>query len=710
MTVSTELGLLEARGTLGEEPGLVGSELQFDLQAPSLSRMAGSYGLPRLPDEPIEISGSAVLEAEGVRTIGPIVLQVQNVTATVDGLLRSVRGLYGSRLNYSLDGPNLAGLVNAFADTEFVPTQPYSLTGVLEIENDGFGFRNVSGRLGNSNVALDGLLIPVRGLTNTRFELVADGPEIDEIVPDAIDIELRPGPYSLSGAFTFGADALELDDIRLERESGEFEFDLDIGRTERRLVFSVDADGRDIRSLLSRVEGIEAEPAPFSIDTRGEFYDKRLTLDDLDITIGEATMDASGDLDLAEDARSTRFRFDLAIPNLAELGTFRGYRMRPQSLNVATTVRGGGGVLYIDETTARLDDSDITGTLRYEVGDVPRLDLALSSDSLLLVSPLEEQEEPYDPTPEYDDGLMIPDIPLPMDALASIDASIDVKIGDLVRDDMHYRNVVARFNLEDGALEMSRLGIDAPSGRVDARLHVAPTEGSAVVDLEISGDELALGLAPSNRNLELTGDVRVNVTANGTNLRDLAASANGIVLLDTRGGHSANNRLMQALYGDMLQEILSVVNPFYRSDPVTNFECMILPLEIVNGQLNSAPSVMITTDKVRILTTVSINLATEALDLTFRTTPRRGIVISAGEIFNPYVKVVGSLAAPRLAVDEQGVLISGGAAVATGGLSILARSLWDRLSRSRDPCSEVTKQSIEILGDRFAEFSDAPVN
>ena len=81
--------------------------------------------------------------------------------------------------------------------------------------------------------------------------------------------------------------------------------------------------------------------------------------------------------------------------------------------------------------------------------------------------------------------------------------------------------------------------------------------------------------------------------------------------------------------------------------------------------------------------------------------PRKGISISTAELFNPYVKIVGTLGAPMLAVDEQGVLITGGAAFATGGLSILAKAAWDRLSRSAEPCDEVRKEAQKAFADRM---------
>jgi hypothetical protein len=106
----------------------------------------------------------------------------------------------------------------------------------------------------------------------------------------------------------------------------------------------------------------------------------------------------------------------------------------------------------------------------------------------------------------------------------------------------------------------------------------------------------------------------------------------------------------------------------------------------------------------RMAANTSIDFKTEELRIGIRTTPRRTLSISAGELVNPYVQIVGTLAAPRLAVDETGLLISGGAAVATGGLSILARGVWDRLSRSQDPCTDTSTQAIDELGDRFPDL------
>jgi hypothetical protein len=177
----------------------------------------------------------------------------------------------------------------------------------------------------------------------------------------------------------------------------------------------------------------------------------------------------------------------------------------------------------------------------------------------------------------------------------------------------------------------------------------------------------------------------------------LAHSANFVV---------AENTILKRLYGDMLNEILATINPFKKADGKSTIECVVLPVEVNAGMLGLNPEAFMRTNRVSIVTNASIDLKSEKLEMTFRSTPRKGLTISAGEIFNPFVMVVGTLAAPRLAVDAKGSLISGGAAVATGGLSILARATWDRLVRSGDPCETAAQQGREALQGRFAAFPD----
>jgi hypothetical protein len=167
--------------------------------------------------------------------------------------------------------------------------------------------------------------------------------------------------------------------------------------------------------------------------------------------------------------------------------------------------------------------------------------------------------------------------------------------------------------------------------------------------------------------------------------------------------------MIAAMYGDLLEEMLNTIDPTRGKDPYTDFECLIVPLTVADGQIEGAPNIFASTQKIRLVTQGSVDLKTEKIRVGVRTTPRRVISFSAAELINPYVQVVGTLASPRLAVDEAGVLITGGVAVATGGLSLLARGIWDRLSKSGDACKQVSKQALKALEGRVPvmEIPDA---
>jgi hypothetical protein len=92
----------------------------------------------------------------------------------------------------------------------------------------------------------------------------------------------------------------------------------------------------------------------------------------------------------------------------------------------------------------------------------------------------------------------------------------------------------------------------------------------------------------------------------------------------------------------------------------------------------------------------TINLDSEILDLGFETQVRKGIGISAGMAVHPFVKLGGTLAAPSIELDPTGTVVSGSIAVATLGLSLVAKSLWGRFFSDQKFCAK-TKKSMEEM-------------
>ena len=707
LDVQTSLVKIKANGQLGQTPDYFGSTLKFQFSSDSLAQIGNAYGVEQLPDWPIEIVGAAEWTEEGIRTIEQLQVTVDEVITRVDGLIKPVKGVVGSDIEFVLNGPNLAALSGAFGAEEGVPAQPYSLDGQLQVRDDGYRFRGLTGTVGASEIKIDGLLVPRDSITGSRFTFAAGGPAFEEVIDQIGDLEVRQGPYELSGSVLFKPGVIDFDDVELDRPGGKLDFDFELGMPVSRRWANLDisASGPNVRTLVRGLENFEPDEAPFQIDVRGTLRDATLVFERLDINVGDAKLVARGGLEFVGDATATEFQLSADIPNIAKLGTFDGYRMREQGFTLNANVISDDGVLTIDDLVATLGQSDINGKVRYRTGDIPQLDIDIESDSIVFAPLLEEREQEYDPEPEFEDGRLIPDIPIPFDAMKKFGVSIEVAIGELQRDSLYVRDLQLQVEMHNGIFDLPVARFRARSGAVAAKVRIAPGENNeGDASIELVAREFALGMTELNQDLALKGDIDVKLESTGSDLRSLLGNANGVFYLNSRGGRFASNQSIRRIYGDMLDEILTTVNPFRKSDPYTTFVCVVLPLEIVNGVVSSAPSTLVSTDKMHMALTSVVDLKSEGIVMNIRTTPKKGISISAGELLNPYIKVIGTLAAPRMAVDEKGILLTGGAAVATGGLTLLASAAWDRLRRSEDRCAKISEKAVEILSNRFPDL------
>ena len=88
------------------------------------------------------------------------------------------------------------------------------------------------------------------------------------------------------------------------------------------------------------------------------------------------------------------------------------------------------------------------------------------------------------------------------------------------------------------------------------------------------------------------------------------------------------------------------------------------------------------------------------------TKPRKGIGVSPAKVIAPRLRVGGTLSAPNISVDSTTTALSTGAAYLSGGLSVLATGIWDRLSSSGDACGGLYRQATQMPA--FAEPAMIP--
>ncbi len=702
LDLETSLARVDANGKLGNAPDYIGSEVELTVRSDNLATLGEAYGVRRLPDRPVEVSGTARLTDNGFRTVGPLVGMVNDVRVALDGNVTMQTGLRGSELDFEVSGPDSAVLLSAFGVDERVPAEAYDFSGKLQIEDNGYRFDNVTGTLGSSNVNTSGLLMRGNGAGGTRISVSASGPAFEEIIAGVGDFEVMPGPYESSGSIVFEQDALRIQDFRLDRERGSLAADLELGMPIARqsMNFDIRARGPDIRAFYAGDDRLQITEAPFSAAISGQRRGASFSVGRLDIAMGDVSIEADGDLEFGDTGSRTQFRFAGNIPDLSTVASIDGRRLRPQSIQWNARVEGGAEELRVDGLDIKLGDSDIAATIRYVKGNVPQLNIGVESESVVLAPLLEVQQDEVPPTEppraETRDRLA-PAYDLPFDAMASVNATVDVTIGQLERDDLRVRDLQLHADLKDGVFTLRESGFRGFEGFIQARATIDPADGNGRARVEL----IARDFAPNLTDLAMRGSIDVDLEASGNDVRTLLGSANGIVVADLRGGRTGNSRFVQMIYGDLLNEIIGTINPFSRSDPYTRFECIVIPAQVANGVVSSTPNSFIRTDKMNIAMKSNIDLNTERLEINLRTSPRQGLGISAAELLNPFIRITGTLSRPRLAVDEQGVLITGGAAVATGGLSLLARGLWDRLTRDSDPCEVTGTEGRKQLADRF---------
>jgi AsmA protein len=175
-------------------------------------------------------------------------------------------------------------------------------------------------------------------------------------------------------------------------------------------------------------------------------------------------------------------------------------------------------------------------------------------------------------------------------------------------------------------------------------------------------------------------------------LREIASTLNGRAKLTSDGGEIENGGLT-FLYGSFFEELFRSLNPFAEKESKTELICLAFVVEATDGMVETSPGLVMQTDKMNIISKGKLDLKTEKINFNFNTAARKGIGISAGEFVNPYIRVGGSLARPRLAFDAPSAVVTTGAAVMTMGISILATAAAKRVFRKKDPCGAVLAQA-----------------
>ena len=160
------------------------------------------------------------------------------------------------------------------------------------------------------------------------------------------------------------------------------------------------------------------------------------------------------------------------------------------------------------------------------------------------------------------------------------------------------------------------------------------------------------------------------------------------------GSGEIPSTLTDRLASPVLRGLAQALSPFHASSDHANLECVIAAAELEGGRAVVEP-VAARTDLMTVVGRGAIDFATEAVDLTWTIKPRKGVGLSASSIANPYIRLSGTLSSPSLEMKPLQAAASTGAAIASGGMTILLKGFYDRITAEKRVCVDAIAQALE---------------
>lgn len=690
-----------------------------DLAASLEGQLVGGGGLDlevngRWQDQPVQFQGKTLYEDDVLKLSGEG--DFRQWQLATQGSLADPLAFRGLDFQLDIRGQLPMPAVES-QDARHIPLQ-------LNVHLSGSGRKLQLSRgllvSGDSHLTINGALGNLANLSGLDLDVVFDSSDIKPLLPvDAINAQ--PVQLALEARLLGDGEKIKLQKIAGRSGGVRLQGDLTVpvagGLKGTRI--SLYAHGDSVEELLAPWVEIIPEDAPFELDVKGQWQEPVWQLEPLKLQLGQNQLHAA----LAVTPEDT----GVAMSGNVRLSGKRAYRVLSR-LGLSTQVpddsyllktellRTAEGAIRLRDFDFQLGGSDLAGQFFYQPGQPARVDAQLTAKTLdmrFLSKAFDSEMEQAEPaasgrtldsntplTRAQLEERMIPDTPLDVSWLSDYEGKVSLEIEELIaRDDLRSQGEFG-FTLEEGKLTSDRMQWSGNFSSGEATLVLEQAGQGADVNLELQSHRLPLfWLLTGDPHAEQQSDYRVTMRGRGATIRELAANLDGSIYL-RGGGGKMNNQGLNLFFGDVFGEVFSRINPMSQQEDFTQLECHSGGVVIVEGLASLDPGMVMRTDKIDVALGGTVNLETEGLNLVFNTRSRTGVGISASKALTPYLKLGGNFSNPRMGVNTKGVVVSGGAAVATGGLSILAEGMWDRwIATASNPCEALFDKGKEAEGE-----------
>jgi uncharacterized protein involved in outer membrane biogenesis len=450
---------------------------------------------------------------------------------------------------------------------------------------------------------------------------------------------------------------------------------------------------------LFNLKGLSAEP--FKLKTRVTQPDAdNLEVHQFQADVGRNRLTAQGRVTTSGDAALS---LTLSSPDLSTILE----KLPKIDLKAKAKAQHSVKKIAFSELAVTFDKSNINGDIAILKGDKPKIITHLTS-KLLDLRPFSEVSGPDDEAKQATpagSAKKLPEkksttgnqyvfkaTPIQLAPLQTVEADAKIAIDHFFYDFIELKKVkidaAAHGGHVDGKFKFDSANAGHAAGKIDLK-----TQGQqATIDTLVSVSDFRPKVlqAEGVSQTEVPPiSVSLELKSVGSSPRELASVANGRILLTQEPG-KIKNTVLGRVSGGIFAQLFSSLNPLAKHEEFSNWECTVVSVNLVDG-LADIDGMLAQGEKVMIVGGGDVNLKTEKLNIEFNTKPRSGFGISADMFVTPFVKVKGTLSSPSVGLNKKGTLLTGGAAVATGGLSLLLEAVLDRVTAEGDQCEKALK-------------------
>lgn len=654
-----------------------------------------------------------------------ITMRTLGVSFLASGAIEDLKLLSG--VNIELDG-KLDGLqvLNSISDSTLPITDPIDFSATLENQQDGeLQLSNVMFSSSNEEVDIKviGGIRDVGPQQSINLSIVGEVFKADFgklFLPKNAQFKLPTSLFPMSfqstliGNMVNGSfDDLSLQDILITTRANDSTGEVK-GQLQNLHLKQVSGDfdisySSEIRESAKELQSLLGQ-YPFVLkgklvaDLRLRILHGKVSIPELDMSLvnQDGFVKANGGINQFSPLVSDNLTITIEFDEIGHLISGNSFRIYPDISAVGTIVFRNHDANSSFDLSLNLADSDLVG--KFQIAPI-----SFSSDVSMIKGNVASTH--LDFTKIFKEGPKTERVfsqdKLGLNWLESTAGEIEFDLDYVQTSEITLKDVSANAVLDPNKILISaRAGSDQENGRLDLNLTMNRVGKGVEAFLSIDGEDSPMTMFNNantdGNNDNGTFDAKIQIEGQGHSISEIMGASNGEVLF-MFSGSKIKSKGLKLISDDFLHGILSFINPLIKRKEFIDVECAVARLNLENGLVTSSQGLAMKTKNFTILGGGEIDLKEEKMKLLISSKARKGLGINTNTVAK-MINLGGTLKQPKVESNTGGFLQTGaavGAAILSGGISLLAQGLYDKIKANSDVCglalsSQVSGSTITI--------------